>query len=743
MLDELGWVTPPKQQGGRGTCQTFAAVGAIESEYLRQYGLTLDLSEEYLINMFNEAIEPNWTGGNVSEKMFAASYYALPPETDWPYIADEQAVIAAFDRVFGLNPGSAEALALYDSLDKSHAAFNPLNNDITSYNSLVYPPAQAHKDAIYGPSPNSVQKLQLNGVDPTPLEAAITAGHPVAILTSLAQWTPNPQADILPRGGHYDYRGVGAVAYDHAVLLVGYDHAKKLFRIKNSWGPGWNGNGFAEVSYNLILSDNADPAFIGALRNPQQPVDAGVGALRGFWAAMINGVSGVVVVRHAYQDAGRMGVVSPDAGHFYGNDGSVLPLEWGGGEYNSAVFTVQSATSATKTICLFGGPGEWSYVGIGASGIPIEIGRWSRTRSSTLSDLHPANYLATRNDPYLFAVVPSLSANPPSGPPPGPAIPHQPSIFVRLTGEADVVAQGWDNSLMYYYAMPGGNWLGANLAPAGTTFSQPSVFVRASGEADIVAQGPNDSLTYYNAMPGKAWSSATIAGAGTTISAPSVFVRPNGEADVVARGVNNSLMYYHAMPGSGWSSGQLGAGTVFSAPSIFVRPTGEADVVAQGPGNSLVYFHAMPNGNWSGSEIGAGTVFSAPSIFVRSTGEADVVAEGPDHSLMYYWAMPGSAWSTARIAGGGTTYSAPSVFVRSNGEADVVAQGWNGSLDYYNAMPGGAWSATQIGGWGTALSAPSVVVRPSGEVDLATQGPDGSPTYYHASPGGGWYESEP
>ena len=37
-------------------------------------------------------------------------------------------------------------------------------------------------------------------------------------------------------------------------------------------------------------------------------------------------------------------------------------------------------------------------------------------------------------------------------------------------------------------------------------FSRPGVFVRGNGEADIVAQGPNNSLLYYHATPSNPWT---------------------------------------------------------------------------------------------------------------------------------------------------------------------------------------------------------------------------------------------
>jgi hypothetical protein len=89
-----------------------------------------------------------------------------------------------------------------------------------------------------------------------------------------------------------------------------------------------------------------------------------------------------------------------------------------------------------------------------------------------------------------------------------------------------------------------------------------SIFVRPDGEADLVARGPGNTLMYYWAVPGFPWRSAQVAGPGTTVSAPSIVVRPDGEADIVAQGSGNTLMYYWAGPGSPWRSAQVaGPGT--------------------------------------------------------------------------------------------------------------------------------------------------------------------------------------
>src|SRR5579871_3058540 len=43
MLDEEGWITPVKDQGGRGTCNVFSAIAMLENAYLvEQFKLTSD-----------------------------------------------------------------------------------------------------------------------------------------------------------------------------------------------------------------------------------------------------------------------------------------------------------------------------------------------------------------------------------------------------------------------------------------------------------------------------------------------------------------------------------------------------------------------------------------------------------------------------------------------------------------------------------------------------------------------------
>jgi C1A family cysteine protease len=47
----------------------------------------------------------------------------------------------------------------------------------------------------------------------------------------------------------------------HAVLAVGYDHAKGRFIVRNSWGPGWALKGYFTMPYEYLLDENLSDDF--------------------------------------------------------------------------------------------------------------------------------------------------------------------------------------------------------------------------------------------------------------------------------------------------------------------------------------------------------------------------------------------------------------------------------------------------------------------------------------------------
>jgi C1A family cysteine protease len=47
----------------------------------------------------------------------------------------------------------------------------------------------------------------------------------------------------------------------HAVLAIGYDHAKERFLVRNSWGPRWGQRGYFTMPYDYLLDSNLSDDF--------------------------------------------------------------------------------------------------------------------------------------------------------------------------------------------------------------------------------------------------------------------------------------------------------------------------------------------------------------------------------------------------------------------------------------------------------------------------------------------------
>jgi C1A family cysteine protease len=47
----------------------------------------------------------------------------------------------------------------------------------------------------------------------------------------------------------------------HALLVCGYDHDARVFRVRNSWGPDWGDAGYGTIPYAYAL----DKSLAGSL----------------------------------------------------------------------------------------------------------------------------------------------------------------------------------------------------------------------------------------------------------------------------------------------------------------------------------------------------------------------------------------------------------------------------------------------------------------------------------------------
>ncbi|MBF0356651.1 MAG: DUF4384 domain-containing protein [Alphaproteobacteria bacterium] len=86
---------------------------------------------------------------------------------------------------------------------------------------------------------------------PDDVKGELAAGNPVVV----AMMTP-PNFDKFKGGTIYDDAKRSEEA--HAMAVVGYDDAKRAFRLINSWGTDWGDDGYAWVSYRAFQTDVAE-----------------------------------------------------------------------------------------------------------------------------------------------------------------------------------------------------------------------------------------------------------------------------------------------------------------------------------------------------------------------------------------------------------------------------------------------------------------------------------------------------
>jgi len=229
--------TPFKNQSDRGTCWAFAGASALEAAYHRRFGLTLDLSEEYVFHMGKAfALNPNapvednssLTGfqgsGDIAKKL---SENAVPGEALAPYLAS-QAAITGILPTLGF-PGVASLVSQedFDALEFCEQHIPLIARVNCRYRATGF--------ASIGNAP-SIEAL----------ENVILSNHEVIC---------DVQHLTFPAGGH-------------VLTLIGFDSDRQVFIAKNHWGE----NAFIEIAYQndpnwqflagWYITDVVDPTFV-------------------------------------------------------------------------------------------------------------------------------------------------------------------------------------------------------------------------------------------------------------------------------------------------------------------------------------------------------------------------------------------------------------------------------------------------------------------------------------------------
>jgi hypothetical protein len=257
--------TSIRNQGARDVCPYFPPVAALEAAY-RHSGVPVDLSEEHLIWLRNvtagsdkgnrttaENLISTLGGGGLATSFGVLREYAICPADALPYRGDDAvAQIGRSDYYEGWG------LENYDwSTPQSQFVLNRWNLDPQRL------PQAARVNARYAID-ESVMLSAEDAMRPEKFEEILASGREIVFNLSL-----HNNSDDSGKGEPvWRYKPDEGVIGNHLMLVVGYDHERRFFIVKNSWGPtnytamkdklapNWNDveayNGFTLVDYNYL-----------------------------------------------------------------------------------------------------------------------------------------------------------------------------------------------------------------------------------------------------------------------------------------------------------------------------------------------------------------------------------------------------------------------------------------------------------------------------------------------------------
>lgn len=214
---DLGGVTPPKSQGGCGSCWAFGTVAPLESAIKINEGITVDLSEQWLLSCNRDGwdCDGGWWAHNyhqwkkgtcggfgaVYEDDFEYEEYEKPCDGPYyhPYIIEDWAFV-----------GSEHGIPEVDAIKQAIETYGPVSAAVRATNDWTYYTGDV--------------------------------------------WNQNDMGNV-----------------NHAITIVGWDDNMGLegvWIIKNSWGTNWGENGFMYIEYGCS-SIGYSACFVNGYRGPQ------------------------------------------------------------------------------------------------------------------------------------------------------------------------------------------------------------------------------------------------------------------------------------------------------------------------------------------------------------------------------------------------------------------------------------------------------------------------------------------
>jgi hypothetical protein len=212
-------------QGQIGSCTANAIAGALEFDMMKQ-GLR-SFTPSRLFIYYNERSMEGTVGSDagayIRDGIKSVASQGDCPESEWTYDG------MSADWPSGIFPPGAKA--------------------------AMQPSPQCYTDAIPHKALN-YQSVDQNLAD---MKGCLTSGYP--FIFGFTVYESFESADVARTGIVPMPLADEAIKGGHAVMAVGYDDAKNMFIIRNSWGSDWGLAGYGYMPYAYLLDDNLATDF--------------------------------------------------------------------------------------------------------------------------------------------------------------------------------------------------------------------------------------------------------------------------------------------------------------------------------------------------------------------------------------------------------------------------------------------------------------------------------------------------
>jgi len=202
--------TSIKDQGVLGSCTAFASVAAMEFLHKKFGGSKVD-------DLFSERFTYYATRVNVM---------GWTPTDSGAYVRDAVKSLVKFGTCL-------ENTCAYSN-DCTTAPSQKAYSEALQYQALAY--------ARFDEGSNATERQQLINA----LKANFDAGLPIICGITCYSNIWSAVNGVIPKSN-------GQIIGGHAILLVGYDDSKQLFKFKNSWGTGWGDKGYGYLPYDYYF----------------------------------------------------------------------------------------------------------------------------------------------------------------------------------------------------------------------------------------------------------------------------------------------------------------------------------------------------------------------------------------------------------------------------------------------------------------------------------------------------------